>query len=493
MKKFFSLKYFDQLALFFILVVALLLRLYKISFPLADHHSWRQVDSAAVIRNLTKTNFNLFFPQWNNLVPSNSQNLPNPNRYFFEDFPPAFDIYAAAFYQIFGGKVEALRLTSIIFSFLTIVFLYLLVKEFAGKRVGLLAALVLAILPYSVFFSRGLFQEIPLNFYAVSSFYFLSRFLKGRKKGFFFLAIVLNALLFLTKPYALVFLLPEAFLFFSKEKFSFWKNKDVWLFFLLSLLPFVAWWLWVRRFPEGIPYSDWLFNEGNIRFKGSFFYWIFAQRLSALILGFYGILFFGLGLLVLDKFSDGVFYAWLISLLVYVSVIAKGNVTHDYYQIPFLPVVAYFSAKGIDFLLNLPKKLWQKMASIAIIGFFGVFAIAFSWYQIRDFYNLQSGVDLAGDFVNQNTPEEALIIAGDGADPTLLYNTNRIGWTVGFGSIYENKEEVIENLREKGASYYVTTAVKQIAGTPFEKYLRSHFSVVKETDQFIVFSLSQKF
>jgi len=301
----------------------------------------------------------------------------------------------------------------------------------------------------------------------------------------------MNALLFLTKPYALVYLLPEVFLFFQKGKWGIWKDKKVWAYFLLSLIPFGLWWLWTKRFPEGIPYSGWLFNEENIRFKGSFFYWIFAQRLSALILGFYGILFFGLGILIWGKFADGVFYAWLVSLLVYVSVIAKGNVTHDYYQIPFLPVVAYFSAKGIDFLFGLSKKFWEKVTAVIIIGLFGIFSLAFSWYEVRNFYDLKSGVDLAGDFVKQNTPREALIIAGDGADPTLLFNTNRVGWTVGYGSIYENKEAVIEGLREEGASFYVTTTVNQIKGTPFDQYLRQRFSILKETDQFIVFSLSQ--
>jgi hypothetical protein len=477
---------------FLVSVIALAgaLRMYRVSMPIADNHSWRQTDSAAVIRNLAVEKFDLLRPRWNNLVATNGRGLPNPERYFFEDFPPAFDMYAAFFYQILGGQVIAFRLPAIIFSLLTIVFLFYLVGEITDFRLGALAALIYAVLPFSVFFSRGVFQEVALNFYVVAGLYFLHRYLKRPSLLLFILAIVMNALLFLTKPYALVYLLPEVFLFFQKGKWGIWKDKRVWAYFLLSLIPFGLWWLWTKRFPEGMPYSGWLFNEGNIRFKGSFFYWIFAQRLGLLILGIYGVLFFGLGLVTLGG-TDGLFYAWLVSLLVYVSVIAKGNVTHEYYQVPLLPVVAFFSAKGMVFLLSLSRRVKEKLAILLMVAIFFLSSLAFSWYHLRNFYDLQAGVDLAGDFIDKNTPKEALIIAGAGADPTLLYNTNRHGWTVGYGSVYENKEGAIEELIKKGARFYVTTTINQIKGTSFENYLRQHFSVLKETDQFIVFSLSQ--
>jgi len=43
-----------------VMVLALVLRLYKIDIPLADHHSWRQADTAAVARNFVKENFDFF-------------------------------------------------------------------------------------------------------------------------------------------------------------------------------------------------------------------------------------------------------------------------------------------------------------------------------------------------------------------------------------------------------------------------------------------------
>ena len=525
-----------KLILLSILALGLALRLYKIDIPLADHHSWRQADSAAVIRNLAFGGSDIFHPQWDNLMPTNAGNLPNPNRYFFEDCPLTFDIYPALLLKVFGNKVLYLRLPSVLFSLLTIVFLYLLVSDLTNKKVGLLASFFYAVLPYSIFFTRGVFQEVPLNFYTVGSLFFLNRYLQRQKNSFFALALVFNCLLFLTKPYALVFLLPELVLFWQKDKIACLKNKRLYLFFLISITPFVAWWLWVKNFPEGIPYSSWLLNEGNIRFKGAFFYWIFAQRLGNLILGFYGILFFGLGLFLFEKFQDKLFYFWLLALLVYVSIIAKGNVTHDYYQIPFLPVVAYFMAKGMSFLLDLPKKPSnklpaspatagtrysdvtsekfvslpagkaglshsvrctsdfsasrnKKMAFVLILIFLS-FCLAFSWYDVRDFYNLQSGVDLAGAFIDKNVPQNVLVIAGDGADSTLLFNTNRRGWAIGYGAIYENSKEVVEKLRNQGAAYYVTTKFDK--NSDFGRYMIKNYPLIKETDQYVVFTLIER-
>ncbi len=486
-------KKISWLILFLVLLLGLGLRFYKISLPLADHHSWRQSDSAAVIRNLALGKFNVFKPQWDNLVATNSRALPNPNRYFFEDFPASFDIYPALLMRALGPGVISLRLPSIFFFFATAVFLFLLVRDLTDFKLGILTVLIYSVLPFSVFFTRGVFQENPLNFYAIASFFFLNRFLQKRNKGYFLPAVLLNALLFLTKPYALVFLLPEAFLFWQRRGKDWLKDKSLivfFIYFIFSLIPFALWWFWVRRFPEGIPYSGWLLNEGDIRFKGAFFHWIFAERIGKLILGYYGLIFFGLGVMVLGG-KDGLFYVWFLALLIYTTIIAKGSVTHDYYQIPFLPVIAYFCAKGADFIYSLPKKMMGKVVVVALMAVVSFFALAFSWYEVRGFYDLKSGVDLAGDFVNKNIPPDALVIAGDGADPTLLYNCGRRGWTVGFGSTLENTVETVRKLKGEGAEYYVTTTVGQIKNTAFEKYLRGNFSILKETDQFIVFELGR--
>jgi hypothetical protein len=114
--------------------------------------------------------------------------------------------------------------------------------------------------------------------------------------------------------------------------------------------------------------------------------------------------------------------------------------------------------------------------------------LAFSWYQVRDFYNIQGGVDLAGRAVDELTPKNALILTGDSNDATLLYNTNRWGWSGGYASPFPNEPTVVEKAISLGASYYVTTKFDQ--NSDFGRYLRGKYSVLKETNQFIIFKLT---
>ena len=79
-------KKLDYFILSLILIIALLFRLYKINIPLADFHSWRQVDTAAVSRNFVKNGIDLFHPVYDDL--SNVQSgIDNPLGYRMVEFP----------------------------------------------------------------------------------------------------------------------------------------------------------------------------------------------------------------------------------------------------------------------------------------------------------------------------------------------------------------------------------------------------------------------
>ena len=109
-------------------------------------------------------------------------------------------------------------------------------------------------------------------------------------------------------------------------------------------------------------------------------------------------------------------------------------------------------------------------------------------YQVRDFYNIQGGVDLAGMAVDQLTPKNSLVLTGDSNDATLLYNTNRYGWTGGYASNYPNTPETIEKIRRMGGTIYVTTKFDR--DSEFGRYMLKSYQVAKETNQYILFKLT---
>lgn len=473
-----------KIALFLILALAFVLRLYKLSAPLADHHSWRQADTAAVARNFVKEGWDFLRPKIDNMTPLHP-GKPNSERLFLVE-PPVYNSIVAGVYSLTSVRVEYARLVSIFFSLGSLILLYLLTSELLGKRTGLLAAFFFAVLPYNIFYSRVVLPEPMIIFLNLGMFLFALRWLESNSKLDFSFFTVFSMLSFSQKAFPLFLLLPLFVLIFKRFGFGFIKRKELYLWLVFSFLPFVLWRQWISRFSEGIPANLWLFNQGGIRFKGAFFHWIFAERIGKLILGYFGLPLAFLGLALKPKKEGLFFYAWLFSIFIYIAVFASGNVTHDYYQIPLIPILCVFMAKGVDFLL-FEKSAFGKVVSTVLLAASIAFMLAFSWYEVRGFYHIQGGVDLAGAAVDELTPKNALVLTGDSNDATLLYNTNRLGWTGGFASNFPNSKESIGKIKEMGGSVYVTTKFDR--NSEFGKYMLENFKVIKETDQYIIFAL----
>jgi len=151
----------------------------------------------------------------------------------------------------------------------------------------------------------------------------------------------------LVKPYAIFLLLPVGILYVMTFRFHIrWIITAV-IVAVITVLPLFLWRQWILKFPEGIPVYTWLLNGGNIRFKGAWFYWLFAERIGKLILGYWGVLFLGIGIVVKGKRQEKFVYPVLaLGTLLYMVIIARGNVQHDYYQILILPTLCLYVGKG---------------------------------------------------------------------------------------------------------------------------------------------------
>jgi len=90
----------EKLWLALIFALALLLRLYKIDNPIADWHSWRQADTAAVSRNFLKYGFNPLYPRFDDLSCTASMR-ENPQGWRFVEFP-IFNLIHAGLFKVFN-------------------------------------------------------------------------------------------------------------------------------------------------------------------------------------------------------------------------------------------------------------------------------------------------------------------------------------------------------------------------------------------------------
>lgn len=471
----------DKFWLILILFLGFALRLYKIDNPVADWHSWRQADTAAVTRNFVNKGIDVLHPKLDDLS-SIASGKPNMEGYRFVEFP----IYNAisAFWvkilpKIFTVEIGA-RFVSIFCSLASCVFLFLITKKYLGGKIGLTAAFFFSVLPYNIYYGRVILPEPMMVMASLGMIWFFDQWMEESKWLHGCMAVLFAAVGLLLKPIVAFLALPMAYLVFKNFGWKMFKQKSLYLLLILSVIPFILWRFWMSRFPEGIPAYLWLLNQDKIRFKGAFFYWLFAKRIGELILGFWGLIPFGLGLILRPTRKEGwFFHLWFLAILIYFSIFATGNVRHDYYQIISVPIICIFLAKGAIFLLS-PKGFFSRISSLLLLASCFLFMLAFSWYQVRSYYWVnRPEIIEAGEAVDRLVPEQAKVIAPYGGDTAFLYQTKRKGWPV--------VEAPLEEMQKWGAEYLVSVEIEDegILG------LKEKYKVLMETDKFIIFNLNE--
>jgi hypothetical protein len=482
---------------FFLLLVILIgafaVRLYHFNWPVADWHSWRQVDTSAVSRNFIKNGFDLLHPKFEDLsfaAASFDFNtkaaLENPKGYRFVEFP-IYNTAQAGLFKLFGifTLEQWGRLVAIFSCLLSIVFIYLLVRKYVNSRAGLFSAFFFAFIPYNIYFGRTILPDQSMAAAVLVGTYFFSNWIERSKFSIFnsqfLMAIIFIAAALLLKPYALFFTLPLIYLAWHKFGFKIFMKWQLWLFLVLATAPLGLWQVWMhqKEFLPGIARNDWLFNGNHIRFKGAFFQWLFADRISRLILGFWGLPFLVLGMFRrISKKENWFFFYFIFSSLIFMTVIATGNIQHDYYQILIMPTLAVFFGKGIDFIFE-KTEIFNRYASFLIMIIGIIFMLAFGWYGVRDYYSIQHpNIILAGQAVDRLVPKDVKVIAPYGGDTTFLYYTNRQGWPV--------FDRSFKKFKEAGASY-----IAFADPTPEELNLQTLFKPVEITKNYAIFDMTK--
>ena len=159
--------------------------------------------------------------------------------------PPFFYWVVMASYKLFGVSEASARLVSIFFSFLSAVFLFLLVSYYSGYLPGVLAALIFLSMPYTFTISHLSIPDPTLCFFITSSSYLLFISVEKKKRALRTVSYLLMSLGVLTKgPVGFIVPLLSNLVFLAvsrrvgevKNLFSRW---DLILFLSLSLPWFI--------------------------------------------------------------------------------------------------------------------------------------------------------------------------------------------------------------------------------------------------------------
>jgi len=475
-------KIFRIISLVVILVLALVVRLYKIDNPIADWHSFRQADTASVTRNFVDKGLNLLVPTYHDL--SNIQSgKDNPNGYRMVEFP----LYNFLHFEVYKLVPDinfdiAGRLTSVILSLISIVFLYLIVNKLSGFFMAFLTSFFMAVLPFNIFYSRVILPEPLMIMTLLASFWFLLRVTETtgfQKRLFLLLSSSFLSVSVLVKPFALFFALPHLAILFRSLAKKELNIFDIFGYAIVSLVPFGLWRKHIATYPDGIPASDWLLNNNGIRFRPAWFRWLFGERLGKLILGSWGTCLFVLGLIAKPTKEGITYWLWFIGTLLYFSIVAGGNVQHDYYQAIITPFICIFLAKGTILLMSLSKATYSRLLTLLMTFSVVGFVIALSWYDIKSYYQINNPVIIeAGKRVDVLTPKDAKVIAPYNGDTAFLYQTHRSGWPLGYD---------IDKHIAQGATYYISVNFDDEMHE-----LEAKYQTVEKTEKYIIIKLVPK-
>jgi hypothetical protein len=475
-----------HLMLTILLLTALTARLYRVDNPVLDWHAFRQADTASVTNQYVKHGVDLLRPHYHDL--SNIQSgQENPEGWRMVEFPLINGLLALLLRALPSLPLELTgRLISILASLGSLTFLYLLVKKITkSKSAAWLSGFFFALLPYSIYYSRVILPEPFMLLFSLGSLYFFTIAL-DLKKTFtswqWLTSAILLSLASLLKPFVLFLAPVYATLLWQNKTRKRWSPW--WLVYLaIALMPLWWWRGWIEQFPSGIPASDWLFNGNGIRFRPAWFRWIFYERMTKLILGFGGVLLAGIGLLLSDRKTKAVLWAWSLGLLAFISVLATGNVQHDYYQVIFIPLLSACLGLGTWQvwrqlklrIVDQASRFWGQVG----LGLLILASLGFSWQQVAGYFNVNHWeYQAAGRAVDRLTPSDAKVIAPAFGDTQFLFQTNRTGWPIGFE---------IEDKINQGATHYVTTSWDDEA-----RRLAETYAIIEKNDLFVILDLTVK-
>lgn len=419
----------QYLWLVLILIIGFAVRLYKIDTPLADWHSWRQADTAAVSRNFYKEGYNPFIPKYDDMSGVAENPVINASRYRFVEFPIYNSLVYFAYVLNGGVDIKLARLVSILMSLGSMVFLFLIVRRQLDSVTGLISAFMFAVIPYNIYFSRVILPEPTLIFFSLGMLYFVELWIWKNTIPVFCMSLFFTICAFLIKPTAIFFLLPVIYSYFKKEGKLWPIPKRYFYLFAPAIIPFAAWRAWMSNFPAGIPASNWLFNGTHIRFRPAFFRWIFGDRMGREILGMAGSFFFFFGIIKRPETGKYLLHFLALSALLYLFVFATGNVTHDYYQVLIIPALAVFVAIGFATLFKGFNGMIPRLFTIPLAIFFLCLMLYLQWQEVKGLYQINNpSIVEAGQEADKILPKNALVVAPYGGDTAFLYQTNRAGF-----------------------------------------------------------------
>lgn len=127
----------------------------------------------------------------------------------WENNPPLHYLFLHSWIKIFGEKEKILRLSSVFWSLLNILAIYLLGRKLFDRKTGLLSAFIFAISAYQIYLARDARMYQMLIFFCLLSFYYFWQLMQENKKSHWYGYIIFTILALYTHLTAVFVLLVQ--------------------------------------------------------------------------------------------------------------------------------------------------------------------------------------------------------------------------------------------------------------------------------------------
>jgi hypothetical protein len=446
--------------LLFLMVLALVPRLYNLTSPVIGVHSWRQADTAAIARNFFEAPFG----------PSQLWRFAYPQvdwgggGYAETEFP-LYPALVSLLYRILGPHEIYARGLSVIFSLIGLYFLYKLVALCFDQSVAFWSALFYAILPLSVFYGRTVQPESLVMMCGLGGLYFFKRSLAQRSRSQRWIDLGVSggfvAIAALLKVLPIVYLgLPLLYLAAVKYRYKLFVRWELWLYALSILGVTAAWYIHAHNIflETGLTFGFWSGDTDRYSWASllSVKYWL--DILFRTMVRHFAVVSFFVALVGLS-FRRGKAEDWMWEVGLFGSFLAgalapTSSYVHEYYQLPVMMFGVVFIGKVCARVFGAPlQKRWYRPALttalvLTLLTGSAIYTIDYMWRENP----ANSKVYALAEQVKQHTPAGSKILATTADDPTLLYLAHRHGWMI---SPEEVSAERLETALGDGTDFLV--------------------------------------
>ncbi|MEW5829668.1 MAG: glycosyltransferase family 39 protein [Chloroflexota bacterium] len=470
------------------------LRLYDLADPPLDFHPTRQLFSALKARGLS-------YQSAPGVEAWARQMAVRQGRAIATIEPPLIEMLAAWSYRYFGVHIWLARIYSSVFWILGGIALYLLARAMTSPQGGLAALTFYLVLPYGVIASRS-FQPDPLMVAAILwAVWAIYRWSLSPGWGRAVAAGLLAGLAIFVKNVA-VFPVGAAMASVVVARLGLkqaLRSRPAWGMLVLAALPALVYTLW------GVFVAGFLGQQFDFRFfpdlwREPTFYvrWYFQMEKVA---GFGPLFLAMLGLFLADgKSRRPLLLGLWAGYLLYGLTFAYHITTHDYYQLPLVPIVALSLAPLADAVWD---RIIPPLSGFNLLAFTGVilFALAVPVWHVYDALKpdhrpeAQMWADLGGKLGHN----ASVVSLTDDYGYSLMYWgwQNSTAWlTTGDMTVRQLADRAVDlpERFDKLAStrqFFLVTDFVELARQPELKAKLEKFAVYAQGEGYVIYDLQQ--